>query len=97
MDTLKFGLQSLSIENAFHPVSAVRARGIVAGRAKSDFGSSYLNIRGFKVGAGCNLSNAVVLSLAYQNAFNLRHQLNTPSSLNVNNVQIIQADVTLKF
>jgi hypothetical protein len=24
-------------------------------------------------------------------------QLNTPSSLNVNNVQIIQADVTLKF
>jgi hypothetical protein len=63
----------------------------------SDFGSSYLNIRGFKVGAGYSLSNAVVLNVAYQNAFNLGHQLSTPATLNVNNVQIIQADVTVKF
>lgn len=63
----------------------------------SDFGSSCLNIRGFKIGVGYSLSNAVVFSLAYQNAFNLRPQLTTPASLNVNNVQIIQADLSLKF
>jgi hypothetical protein len=75
----------------------------------SDFANSKLNTKGFKVGLGYNLSNAVVLSLAYQNAFNLRSDLNsaaagtsawnsTASSLaDRNNVQIFQADVTVKF
>ncbi len=78
----------------------------------SDFGNSKLNTRGFKVGLGYNLSNAVVLNLAYQNAFNLRSELNSsaPGATGVwsstgaasaladrNNVQIIQADVTVKF
>ncbi len=71
----------------------------------SDFAQSKLNTKGFKLGAGYNLSNSVVLSLAYQNAFNLRSQLNSASFTNAaasgladrNNVQIIQADVTVKF
>jgi hypothetical protein len=71
----------------------------------SDFAQSKLNTRGFKVGVGYNLSNAVVLNLAYQNAFNLRSQLNSSLFTNAaaqtladrNNVQIFQADVTVKF
>ncbi len=78
----------------------------------SDFANSRLNTRGFKLGVGYNLSNAVVLNLAYQNAFNLRSELNsnatgatgvwsgTGAAANLadrNNVQIFQADVTVKF
>lgn len=81
----------------------------------SDFGQSRLNTKGFKFGVGYNLSNAVVLNLAYQNAFNLRSELQsdvttgawgtTPSNnaaglktlADRNNVQIFQADVTVKF
>lgn len=79
----------------------------------SDFANSKLNTKGFKLGAGYNLSNNVVLTLAYQNAFNLRSKLNSASATNSansnfaspnavnladrNNVQIIQADVTVKF
>jgi hypothetical protein len=81
----------------------------------SDFGQSKLNTKGFKLGVGYNLSNNVVLNLAYQNAFNLRSELNsgvastatpTPtwsktgaagSLADRNSVQIIQADVTVKF
>lgn len=80
----------------------------------SDFGQSRLNTKGFKLGVGYNLSNAVVLNLAYQNAFNLRSDLNSSVKGNDsaawggskgpaatlsdrNNVQIFQADVTVKF
>ncbi len=79
----------------------------------SDFAESKLNTKGFKVGVNYNLSQSVVLSLAYQNAFNLRNQLDTttlaaPNGQNTtttglktladrNNVQILQADVTVKF
>ena len=71
----------------------------------SDFANSKLNTKGFKLGAGYNLSNNVVLSLAYQNAFNLRSRLNSGSFTTTaaraladrNNVQILQADVTVKF
>ena len=77
----------------------------------SDFGNSKLNTKGFKLGLGYNLSNSVVLNLAYQNAFNLRQQLNSAATgtaawgqqtaasglADRNNVQIIQADVTVKF
>jgi Putative porin len=80
----------------------------------SDFANSRLNTRGFKLGVGYNLSNAVVLNLAYQNAFNLRSELDSSaiagsatipwskagvagSLADRNNVQIFQADVTVKF
>jgi hypothetical protein len=75
----------------------------------SDFGQSRLNTKGFKLGVGYNLSNAVVLNIAYQNAFNLRSGLDstawtTPAKssgvstlADRNNVQIFQADVTVKF
>lgn len=78
----------------------------------SDFANSRLNTRGFKLGVGYNLSSAVVLNLAYQNAFNLRSELNSSATgatgvwssagaaaqlADRNNVQIIQADVTVKF
>lgn len=77
----------------------------------SDFGNSRLNTKGFKLGVGYNLSNAVVLNLAYQNAFNLRSDLNSSAAAtgvwssagaasalsDRNNVQIFQADVTVKF
>ena len=79
----------------------------------SDFANSRLNTKGFKLGVGYNLSSAVVLSLAYQNAFNLRPELNSSASsvptdvwgskgaaanlADRNNVQIFQADVTVKF
>lgn len=71
----------------------------------SDFAQSKLNTKGFKLGAGYNLSSTVVVNLAYQNAFNLRRQLNSSLFTSAaaqtladrNNVQIIQADVTVKF
>lgn len=77
----------------------------------SDFGQSRLNTKGFKLGVGYNLSKAVVLTLAYQNAFNLRSDLDSSAATSGvwsskgaaasladrNNVQIFQADVTVKF
>ena len=60
--------------------------------------------RGLNLGAGYNLSNNVVLTFVYRNAFNLRSHLNSVGFITTavsladrNNVQIIQADITVKL
>jgi hypothetical protein len=69
----------------------------------SDFASSRLNTRGFKLGVSYNFTDFAIGALTYQYAWNLRDDLvggQATGGANIadtNNVSIFQADVSIKF